>query len=100
MDRVIAVISMLHESADQHSAARLFRRKPVLDWTLRRLASASSVETVAVLCWEDQVDAVIAVAEPDRAGVINKGPRQTLPGMNAVAAARRWADGWRSGLLG
>ena len=31
MDRVIAILSMLHEPAERHSASRLFRGKPVLD---------------------------------------------------------------------
>jgi radical SAM protein with 4Fe4S-binding SPASM domain len=100
MQRIIAILSMLHESADHHSASRNFRGKPVLDWTLRRLAAAASIETVAVLCWDDQFTAVTVTAEPRKVGVITKGARQVLPQMDAVTAARRWADGWRSGLLG
>jgi MoaA/NifB/PqqE/SkfB family radical SAM enzyme len=100
MDHVIAIVSMLHEPADRHSAARLFRGKPVLDWTLRRLSAANSIETAAVICWEDQAAAVNAVVAHRTAGVINKGNRQILPGISAISAARRWADGWRGGLLG
>ena len=101
--QVLAVVSMLHEPAGVHSATRRFRGKPVLDWTLRRLSSAACVDTAVVLCWDDQADAVEAVpAVADRAGVavLSRGPRQHVPSLAAVAAARRWADGWRGGLLG
>ena len=101
--QVVAVLSMLHEPADANSATRLFRGRPVLDWTLRRLSSAASVDTAVVLCWDDQedaVEAVAAVAERTGAAVLSRGPRQAVPSLLAVAAARRWADGWRGGLLG
>jgi 2-C-methyl-D-erythritol 4-phosphate cytidylyltransferase len=100
MQSVIAVISMLHEPADAHSAVRLFRGKPVLDWTLRRLQMATSIDTIAVLCWTDQAEPVNTVAEHRVVGVIDKGNRQNLPAMAAITTARRWSDGWRSGLLG
>jgi hypothetical protein len=32
--------------------------------------------------------------------VLAKGPRERLPQVESVAASRRWADGWRGGLLG
>jgi MoaA/NifB/PqqE/SkfB family radical SAM enzyme len=72
----------------------------VLDWTLRRLASAESVDNIAVLCWDDQLVAVNAAAASHRVGVISRGARQNNPVMSAITASRRWADGWRSGLLG
>lgn len=100
MDNIIAILSMLHESEDRHSATRRFRGIPVLDWTLRRLSAASSVDNRAIFCWDDQVAAVIPTAEAHHIGVISKGPRQNLLNMSAVTASRRWADGWRSGLLG
>jgi hypothetical protein len=100
MQRVIAILSMLHEGADRHSASRLFRARPVLDWTLRRLQSVGAIETVAVLCWNDQLELVNTVAQQRVVGVIDKGTRQNLPAMSAITAARRWSDGWRSGLLG
>ena len=101
--QIVAVLSMLHEPAAVHSATRLFRGRPVLDWTLRRLAGAGCVDTAVVLCWDDQeaaVEAVPAVAERQGAAVLSRGPRQRVPSLLAVAAARRWADGWRGGLLG
>ena len=100
MQSVIAVISMLHEGADRNSAMRLFRGKPVLDWTLRRLQATQLLDTIAVLCWGDQTEPVNAIAQQREVGVIDKGARQNLPVMSAITAARRWADGWRSGLLG
>ncbi len=99
-NKVIAILSMLHEPAGRNSVVRRFRGRPVLEWTLRRLSAATSLDTVAVLCWDDQLQAVNQVAENQTAGVICKGPRQVPPGMNAVTTARQWADGWRSGLLG
>ena len=101
--QIVAVLSMLHEPAETNSATRRFRGRPVLDWTLRRLASAGSVGTAVVLCWDDQaeaVEAVPAVADRDTAAVLSRGPRADVPALARVAAARRWADGWRGGLLG
>ena len=101
--QIVAVLSMLHEPADTNSATRRFRGRPVLDWTLRRLASAGAVDTAVILCWDDQeaaIEAVAAVAERTGAAVLPRGPRQAVPMLAGVAAARRWADGWRGGLLG
>jgi hypothetical protein len=100
MQNLIAILSMLHEAPDRHSANRLFRDRPVLDWTLRRLALATSVDNIAILCWDDQHQAVTTAASAHRAGVITRGPRQNIPTLSAITASRRWADGWRSGLLG
>jgi hypothetical protein len=100
MEHVIAILSMLHEPVDRHSGARLFRGRPVLDWTLRRLSAASSIETAAILCWDDQADLVNTTANQRSVGVVNKGERKLPANMLAITAARRWADGWRSGLLG
>ncbi len=79
---------------------RLFRGVPVLDWTLRRLTAATSVGSATIFCWDDQLESVNITARNRHAGVICKGPRQNLPAMEAISASRRWADGWRSGLLG
>jgi MoaA/NifB/PqqE/SkfB family radical SAM enzyme len=101
--QIVAVLSMLHEPAGTNSATRRFRGRPVLDWTLRRLGAAASVGTAVVLCWDDQaeaVEAVSAVAERDGVSVLSRGPRQAVPSLLAVAAARRWSEGWRGGLLG
>ena len=97
---VTAVLSMLHEPAERNSATRLFRGAPVLRWTLDRLNRARRVTSVAIVCWEDQLDAVLPLAEQERTDVLAKGPRVNVPELEAVTAARRWADGWRGGLLG
>jgi hypothetical protein len=99
MKNVTAILSLLHEPAERCSATRLFRAEPVLRWTLDRLARSRRVGTTAVLCWEDQLSAVTPIAADERAYVLAKGPRVTVPQVEAVAAARRWADGWRGGLL-
>lgn len=97
MKNATAILSMLHESREQNSATRLFRGEPVLRWTLRRLAQAKQVRSVALLCWEDQLELV--GAEAGQAFVLAKGPRTALAEVEAISAARRWADGWRGGLL-
>lgn len=97
---ITAVLSMLHEPVDRNSATRLFRGRPVLGWTLDRLNRAEMLDSKAILCWEDQLDAVLPLAEQLRADVLAKGPRLELPELAAVSASRRWADGWRGGLLG
>lgn len=98
MKNVTAILSLLHESPLRNSATRFFREEPVLRWTLRRLARAKKISSVAIVCWEDQLDAV--AAEAGSAFVLAKGPRRPLPEVDTVAAARRWSDGWRGGLLG
>jgi hypothetical protein len=100
LDNVIAILSMLHEPADRHSGNRLFRQKPVLDWTLRRLSAAESLETVAVLCWDDQFEAVAKATKDRNVGLVNKGDRKNVASIGPISAARRWAEGWRGGLLG
>jgi len=101
VSHVTAILSMLHEAPDPgaNSATRRFRGAPVLQWTLQRISRAKHVKSVAVLCWEDQLPGVVSVAGDERAYVLAKGPRVPVPEVEAVAAARRWADGWRGGLL-
>lgn len=99
LTNVTAVLSMLHEPADRNSATRRFRAAPVLRWTLDRLTRSARVGSLAILCWEDQLDAVLPVAGDGEADVLAKGPRTLVPEIESVAAARRWADGWRGGLL-
>jgi len=61
-----------------------------------------------ILCWDDQADAVATViskkptdSNPLAISVVRScGPRQFLMPIETVAAARRWSDGWRGGLLG
>jgi hypothetical protein len=72
----------------------------VLWWTLERLARAQLISSVAILCWEDQLAPVQVVAQDQEASVLAKGPRVHIAALEAVNAARRWADGWRGGLLG
>ncbi len=86
-----AVISLLHQEPMPASAQRLFRSRPVLDWTVGRLKQA--VEKVVILCWADQVS---ALASQENVLAIE---RAVVPSVDAISAARRWADGWRGGLL-
>jgi hypothetical protein len=96
---VTAVLSTLHEPPGRCTASRLFRGESVLTWTLRRLAGASRIARVAVLCWEDQQPLVGPIAEANGAFCSVRSPRIALPQIETVAAARRWADGWRGGLF-
>src|SRR3954454_13925805 len=100
LTNVTAVLSMQHEPADSNSATRTFRRDPVLSWTLDRLTRSKRLGTIAILCWDDQIGAVHPLAEEHHAHVLMKSPRMATPALEAVAAAQRWADGWRGGLLG
>lgn len=99
MKNVTAILSMLHEGTGPNSATRLFRAEPVLRWTLKRLMRATRLDSIAILCWEDQMEPVARIAAEADAFVLAKGPRVHLPEVEAVAAARRWSDGWRGGLL-
>jgi hypothetical protein len=98
MKTVTAALSMLHEPA-AGSAGRLFRGEPVLQWTLDRLERCQQLDGVAIICWEDQFPALENLAEEYDVAVLAKGPRVALPAIEGISASRRWADGWRSGLM-
>src|SRR2546421_882669 len=100
MSEATAILSMLHEPAgERNSALRLFRDRPVLWWTIERLQRAARIDSVAILCWEDQLAEVQAIAEEQEAYILAKGPRCPVPALDSITAARRWADGWRGGPL-
>src|SRR5690242_5690504 len=99
MKNVTAILSMLHEPAELNSATRLFRQDPVLNWTIDRLSRSKGVDAIAILCWEDQAAAIEPIAREGHADMLVKGPRQTIAPIEAVAAAQKFADGWRGGLL-
>ncbi len=95
---VAAVLSLLHQSAADHSGTRSFRHCPVIDWTLRRLQNCSQLHSLAILCWEDQMEILAPIAAARGAYMLAKGPRMALPSVQSIAAAQRWSDGWRGGL--
>jgi hypothetical protein len=112
VENIVAIISMLHESAAfnpdapqgeeplrLNSATRTFRGEPVLSWTMKRLTRSQRIGNISVLCWEDQLPPVEEIAEEHHAYVLTKGPRQNLVQVEAISAARRWTDGWRGGLF-
>jgi hypothetical protein len=94
-----AVLSMLHEPAERNSATRVFRQDSVLSWTLDRLSRAKRLKHIAIICWGDQVEDVAPLADEAGAFVLTKSPRTHIASIEAIAAAQRWADGWRGGLL-
>jgi radical SAM protein with 4Fe4S-binding SPASM domain len=100
MNHIAVICSLLHEAADSNSATRQFRKQPVLNWTLTRLARASLLDSVTILCWEDQLGAIAPVAEGHGITTECKGARRDVPSVQAITAARRWSEGWRGGLLG
>lgn len=100
MSNISAILSLLHEGPDVNSSTRRFRNQPVLEWTLRRLSISRQLSSAAVLCWEDQLPHVAGVAEEVGAFVLAKGPRSRISQIESISASRRWADGWRGGLLG
>jgi hypothetical protein len=97
---VTAVLSMLHEPPGPNSASRRFRGEAVMAWTLFRLGRCRRVSRPIVLCWEDQVEAIAPIAAELGVEYVARSARVSLPHLDAVAAARRWAEGWRGGLLG
>jgi hypothetical protein len=99
MRHVTAILSMLHERTSRNSATRCFREEPVLAWTLERISRARHIGSMAVLCWEDQLEHVTPLAEEHGAYVLSKDPRVIVPAVEGVTAARNWSDGWRGGLL-
>jgi hypothetical protein len=98
MSNITAILSMLHEPVDRHSASRVFRGQSVISWTLRRLSRAKQINSYAILCWDDQLLDLNRCALDSRFSVISKGPRQAIPNLDGIAAACRWTDGWRAGL--
>jgi hypothetical protein len=97
---ILCVVSMLHEPTDRNSATRLFADRPVLANTLARLAGLDQPIAAVILCREEHRNDVSPIAEA--AGVtVRSIPAGTIPpSVHAIAAARRWADGWRGGPLG
>lgn len=91
---------MIHEPEERNSATRLFRGEPVLAWTLRRLERSARLAHMVIICWEDQLADVEPIAGGHGANVMVKGPRAPIPSVDAVAAVRRWCDGWRGDLRG
>src|SRR5436305_15317801 len=111
MSKVTAVLSMLHEAPDcaadgsvsrqkLNSATRLFRQDPVLAWTLDRLCRSARLGSIAILCWDDQIESVRGIADEHHACVLMKTPRISQPLIEAAAAAQKWAEGRRGGLMG
>jgi hypothetical protein len=99
MTAMTAILSMLHETDTRNSARRELAGRSVLGRTLQRLKRCTEVGQLAILCWEDQLSTVRPIAEQWGAYVLAKGPRIAIPAMDAITAARRWANGWRGGLL-
>ncbi len=99
MKPVFNLISLLHESAINHSASRQFHGRPVLRWTLDRLKQCKTPIRNVVLCWDDQAEPLRQVSG-NHAVIHACGVRHAVASLDSVSASRRWADGWRSGPYG
>lgn len=97
----LITLSLLHEHPAVNSATRTFHARPVLSHTLSRIAPTGW--PVTILFWQDQEPAVNAAAAGGVGGykptLLNLGPRQPLPHLEALSLARRWSDAWRSPLM-
>jgi len=99
MNQTLAILSMLHESATHNSALLRFRQRPVIAWTLDRIAQIPQAPAIRIFAWTDQLEA-LARALPTDVKVVDAGPRRSIGLIETVSAARRWSDGWRGGILG
>jgi hypothetical protein len=93
VNKTPAILSLLHQGEIPNSTTRLFREQSVLRWTLSRLSQCEALGSVTILCWAHQFPALRGFEN------VIPLPRVDLPSMQAISAARRWADGWRGGLL-
>jgi hypothetical protein len=93
---VLAVVSLLDDAPGRSPATRTSRDRSVLAHTIERIANARGVDRVVVLAWDDQAADVATI---DGAELRVIGPRRPTIAMRARAAALRWSDGWRGGLL-
>jgi spiro-SPASM protein len=97
---VVAVLSMLHEPlTGANSVTRRFRGEAPLSWTLFRLRQSKQISKFAVLCWQEQLQSVTSLAAEMEARCFAFSPRAPIERVDAISASRRWADGWRGGLL-
>lgn len=93
--KTIALLSLLAEPSLPGPLRRTFRGEPVLAWTLRRLARVEGLPQSTILAWDDQLSSLQHVD----AAIQSCGPRRNVGRLESIAAAQRWSDGWRGGLL-
>jgi len=93
--KTIALLSLLAEPSLPGPLRRTFRGESVLAWTLRRLARVEALPQPTILAWDDQLSALQHID----ATIQSCGPRRNVGRLESIAAAQRWSDGWRGGLL-
>src|SRR6185436_11094725 len=89
MTKTPAILSLLHQDQIPASTTRIFRNQSVLRCTLERLSACRALSQATILCWANQFSALRGFEN------VIALPRVDLPSMQAITAARRWADGWR-----
>jgi hypothetical protein len=87
VSKTLALLSTLHEGSTRHSGTREFRGRPVLDWTLSRLAGAERISQTVILCWQDQAAALEPVVRRHNGTLIARA-RVEMPHLDAISAAR------------
>lgn len=98
MNKIVATLSLLHQPLDRPgSTTRFFRGRPVVSWTLARLARCAHIARTAIICWDDQLPRLQSLMDP--AGIFVAGHRMAA-GLDAIATSLKWSDGWRGGILG
>lgn len=95
--KTAALLSMLHEPPKVNSASRRFRDQPVITWTVARVRQCSEISQIVLVVWEDQYNDVQSL--PLQAQIKSLGPRRSIPALDAITVAQKWAAGWRGGLL-
>ena len=99
--KVAALLSMLHEQPGRpDSSTRKFRGEAPVAWALYRLGRCKLISDSTVICWDDQANTVRPIIEELKAKLSVPSARSSIPYLDGVSASRRWADGWRGGLLG
>src|SRR5258706_5695703 len=86
-------LPLLPQESTPASITRQFRDQSILAWTLDRLSQCKAIFKIAIVCWEDQRPSLQSMQN------LISLPRIYLPSTHAISASRRWADGWRGGLL-
>ena len=85
MSGTLAILSLLHEGAASNSGTRTFRARPVLAWTLDRLARSRKVNGTLIVCWDDQRPSTESAA-PDTP--IFSQPRTGIPQLDQITTAQ------------
>ena len=93
---------LLMDATDLDAAARPFLGRPVVGWTLARLARCRRLDTIGIVTDEPaRVRELLGAAAPELRVEIIEGVSRDRARSKSIAAGRAWADAsWRGGLAG